>query len=76
MQKRIRQVDTKARTTLFPDFAGCTVMIERVGPEELCVRKVRSLKRKYSLKQLVAGITRKNRHDEIATGKPVGGEAW
>ena len=44
MQKRIRQVDTKARTTLFPDFAGCTVMIERVGPEELCVRKVRSLK--------------------------------
>ena len=76
MEKRTRQVDAKARTTLFRDFAGTTVVIERVSSEELRVRKVRSKKRKYSLRQLVAGITRKNRHDEITTGQPVGGEVW
>ncbi|MBI2806152.1 MAG: hypothetical protein HYX68_14315 [Planctomycetes bacterium] len=74
MQKRIRKVDIKARTTLFADFAGCTVTMERVGPEEIHIRKVGRLKRKYSLKQLVAGITKKNRHAEVSTGKPVGGE--
>jgi hypothetical protein len=76
MQRRTRNVDAKARTTLFADFAGCTVTIERVSAEEIRVRKVRRLKRKYSLKSLVAGITNKNRHAEISTGKPVGGEAW
>jgi antitoxin component of MazEF toxin-antitoxin module len=76
MQKRTRQVDAKARATLFADFAGCTVTIERVNAEEICVRKVRSGKRKYSLAQLVKGITKKNRHDEISTGRPVGGEVW
>jgi antitoxin component of MazEF toxin-antitoxin module len=76
MKKRTRKVDAKARTTLFSDFAGCTVTIERVGPEEISVRKVRSRKRKYRLAQLVAGITKKNRHAEIPTGPPVGGEVW
>lgn len=76
MEKRTRQVDAKARATLFQDFAGTTVTIERVNPHELRVRKVRSRKRKYSLQQLVAGITAKNRHAETSTGPPVGGEAW
>ena len=76
MDKRTRQVDAKARTTLFRDFAGATVTIERVSPRELLVRKVRARKRKYTLQQLVAGITARNRHPEIATGPPVGGEAW
>jgi antitoxin component of MazEF toxin-antitoxin module len=76
MEKRTRQVDAKCRTTLFPDFAGCTVTIERVGPDEVRVRKVRAIKRKYSLAQLVAGITKENRHAEIPTGRPVGGEVW
>lgn len=76
MQKRTRQVDAKARATLFADFAGCTVTIERINGEEICVRKVRSAKRKYSLAELVKGITKKNRHAEIPTGPPVGGEVW
>lgn len=76
MQTHTRQVDRKARATLFPDFAGCTVLIERVNAKEIRVRKVRSRKRKYSLAKLVAGITKKNRHEEISTGRPVGGEAW
>jgi antitoxin component of MazEF toxin-antitoxin module len=76
MHKRTRRVDAKARATLFADFAGCTVTIERVNAEEICVRKVRSAKRKYSLAQMVKGITKKNRHTEISTGQPVGGEVW
>lgn len=76
MDKRTRQVDAKARTTLFQDFAGATVTIERVSANELRVRKVRTRKRKYTLRELVAGITPRNRHAEIATGPPVGGEAW
>ena len=76
MEKHMRQVDAKGRTTLFRDFAGATVTIERVSPYELRVRKVRARQKKYSLTQLVAGITAKNRHQEIATGRPVGGEVW
>jgi antitoxin component of MazEF toxin-antitoxin module len=76
MPKRTRLVDAKARATLFADFAGCTVTIERVSAEEICVRKVRWTKRKYSLAELVKGITKKNRHAEVSTGKPVGGEVW
>jgi len=76
MEKRTRHVDAKARATLFRDFAGATVTIERISAQELRVRKLREKKRRYSLKQLVAGITPRNRHPEIATGRPVGGEAW
>lgn len=76
MDKRTRLVDGKARATLFADFAGCTVTIERVNPDEIRVRKKRSRKRKYSLSELVKGITKKNRHKEISTGGPVGGEVW
>ena len=76
METRTRKVDSKARTTLFQDFAGCLVTVERVGPGELRVRKLRRAVRKYSLSQLVAGITKKNRHAEVRTGRPVGGEVW
>lgn len=76
MQKKTRHVDAKARATLYADFAGCTVTIERVSAEEICVRKVRRGKRKYSLAELVKGITKKNRHKEVSTGRPVGGEIW
>ena len=76
MIKRTRQVDSKARATLFADFAGCVDTIERKSATELTVRKVRSGKRKYTLAELVKGITKKNRHAEVLTGRPVGGEVW
>ena len=34
------------------------------------------LRRKLTLDQLLAKVTKKNRHAEIDTGKPVGREAW
>ena len=76
MEKRTRVVDAKGRTTLFPDFARCIVTVERIGVNEVRIRKRRRGARKYSLKQLVSGITRQNRHAEIATGPPRGGEVW
>ena len=76
MEKRTRLVDAKARTTLFPDFAGAKVTIERISANELRVCKVRPRKRTYSLRQLVDGITRKNRHEEVSTGQPVAREVW
>ena len=33
-------------------------------------------KRRYTLDELVAGITEENRHEEIGTGLRVGNEAW
>lgn len=44
-------------------------MIERVGPNELRLRK------KKSLAQLLAGVTPENLHGEWDTGPAVGGEA-
>lgn len=76
MEKRMRQVDAKARATLFPDFAESTVTIERIGPHELRVRKVRARKKRYALTELVGKITAKNRHKEIDTGRAVGAEIW
>ena len=37
---------------------------------------LRSTRRKYSLNELVSGITSKNRHRETVWGKPDGKEVW
>jgi hypothetical protein len=69
-----RKTDRKARLTLPSDFAGCLVTVERRG-EELVIRKARKVvARRYSFKQLMAGVTEKNLHGEVKTGRPVGKE--
>lgn len=47
--------------------------IEVTEDHEIVVRAGRP---KYTLEELVAGITPKNRHRETNTGKPVGKESW
>jgi antitoxin MazE len=37
---------------------------------------LRSTRRRYRLSELVAGITRKNRHQETTWGPPIGEETW
>jgi antitoxin MazE len=37
---------------------------------------VQPARTRYSLEELVGGITSENRHDEIGTGPSVGNEAW
>jgi hypothetical protein len=69
------KTDRMGRLRLPDDFAGCLVSIERRG-DELRIRKVRlEAARRYSFKQLMAGVTKKNIHAEISTGSAIGGEA-
>jgi hypothetical protein len=69
------KTDAKGRLTLPADFANCLVTVERQG-DELLVRKAkRVVARRYSFKQLMAGVTKENIHAEINTGPSVGGEA-
>jgi hypothetical protein len=75
MGARTRKTDEKARLTLPSDFASYTVTVERLG-DELRVRKAKKAAgRRYSFKQLMAGVTAKNIHAEVSTGPAFGGEA-
>jgi antitoxin component of MazEF toxin-antitoxin module len=75
MKTIIRKTDGKARLTLPSDFASCLVTVERDG-DELRVRKARKVvTRRYTFKQLMAGVTKENIHTEIKTGPPRGKEA-
>ncbi len=70
-----RKTDCKARVTLPRDFASCLVAIERHG-HELRLRKVQKVvARRYSFKELMAGVTKENIHAEVPTGPAVGREA-
>jgi antitoxin component of MazEF toxin-antitoxin module len=70
-----RKTDGKARLTLPSDFASCLVTIERQG-DELRVRKAQKVvARRYTFRQLMAGVTKENIHAEIKTGPPIGKEA-
>jgi hypothetical protein len=69
-----RKTDEKGRLTLPSDFASCLVTVERVG-EELRVRKAQQVvARRYSFKQLMAGVTARNIHAEVETGPAAGKE--
>ncbi len=63
-----RKADRRARIVLPNDFANQNVVIERIGPNELRLRK------RKSLAELVAGITPENLHGEWDTGPDVGKE--
>ena len=60
-----RKADGRARIVLPDDFANETVVVERVGPNELRLRK------KRTLAQLVAAITPESLHGEWETGRAV-----
>jgi len=70
-----RKTDRKARLILPSDFASCLVTVERAG-DELRVRKAKKVvARRYTFRQLMAGVTKKNIHAEVKTGPARGGEA-
>ena len=71
MTPLIRKTDQKGRLKLPSDFASCLVTVERHG-DELRIRKTT---RRYTFKQLMAKVTKKNIHAEIHTGRAVGREA-
>lgn len=70
-----RRTDRRGLLTLPSDFASCRVTVERVG-DELRVRKAQQVvARRYSFKQLMAGVTAKDIHAGVETGPAVGREA-
>ena len=51
-------------------------MSVRDGKLVMEVTKPKRRKRRFTLDELVAGITPENRHEEIDWGPPVGNEVW
>ena len=57
--------------------AGKAASMEvRDGKLVVELAKPRRRPRRYTLEQLVAGITQENRHSELEWGPPIGNEAW
>jgi antitoxin component of MazEF toxin-antitoxin module len=74
MKVLTRTTDEKGRVVLPDGFESCTVELIVEG-EEVRIRKVRpARKRKYRLRDPLAGITPDNLHPEWGTGPPVGKE--
>jgi hypothetical protein len=75
METITQKTDRQGRVVLPSDFASCLVTIERDG-NELRIRKApKALPRRYSFKELMAGVTKENIHAEVKSGPAVGGEA-
>lgn len=73
-----RKADKKGRVLLFPDFASQLVLVERIGDNEVRLKKARAVprRRKYTLEQLLAMATPENAHPEVDWGGPAGNEPW
>jgi antitoxin component of MazEF toxin-antitoxin module len=73
-----RKADKKGRVLLFPDFAGQLLLVERVGDDEVRLKKAKAVPRtrKYTLAQLLEGVAPENIHGEVDFGRPVGKEVW
>jgi antitoxin component of MazEF toxin-antitoxin module len=77
MAQLTRKADKKGRVLLFPDFADQLLIVERVGDDEVRLKRAKAVpRRKYTLAQLLAGVTPENVHAEVDFGRPVGKEAW
>jgi hypothetical protein len=69
-----RRTDRKGRVTLPSSFAGCLVVLDVRGDEVRIRKAKRVTPRRYSFKELMAGVTPDNIHAEVETGPPVGRE--
>lgn len=75
VQPLLQQTDDNARLVLPQDFASCLVAVERHG-DEIRIRKMGLVERKrYSFKEMMAGVTQENIHAEVNSGPAVGEEA-
>jgi hypothetical protein len=70
-----RKTDDKGRLTLGGEFANTYFIVERIGNDELRIRRAQIVPQKYTLEELLATITPGQTHDEILTGPRVEGEA-
>lgn len=70
-----RRTDRQARLTLPDDFANTQVIVERIGDQELRIRKANVRPKMFNLSDLLSRVTDENRHAEVSTGPAVGREA-
>jgi antitoxin component of MazEF toxin-antitoxin module len=73
-----RKADKNGRVLLFPDFAGQELILERVGEDEVRLKRAKSARkrRKYTLSELLAQVTPESIYPEVDFGRPQGKEAW
>jgi antitoxin component of MazEF toxin-antitoxin module len=76
MKRITRKVDAKGRVTLFGDFAGQQVIVERIGEDEIRLKRVKGRAKKYTLAQLLSGVTPAMIPPEVDFGNPQGSEVW
>jgi antitoxin component of MazEF toxin-antitoxin module len=75
MSTEVRRSDKKGRVVLPVDFAASVLIIERVSDMELRIRKGQTVrKRKYTLEQLLEGVTPENKHAPVDWGPAIGKE--
>ena len=74
MSTVLRTADQMGRVTLFDDFANHRVIIERIGEDEIRLRKAEAVPKKITLDELLAGITDENMQEKVDFGPPVGRE--
>ena len=74
MKATTRKADSKGRVTLYADFSNHVLVMERVGEDEVRIRKAKPGGKPPSLRELLKGITEKNIHAEVDFGPPVGKE--
>jgi antitoxin component of MazEF toxin-antitoxin module len=73
-----RKADKNGRVLLFPDFAGQLLIVERISEDEIRLKKATPprKRRKYTLAQLLEGVTPENIHAEVDFGRREGKEVW
>jgi hypothetical protein len=73
-----RKADKNGRVRLCPDFAGQFLILERLGEDELRLKRAKSVRRrrKYTLAELLERLTPETIHPEVDFGRPEGKEAW
>jgi antitoxin component of MazEF toxin-antitoxin module len=71
-----RKADKNGRVLLFPDFAGQELILERVGEDEVRLKRAKPARRrrKYTLAELLAQVTPESIHPEVDFGHPQGKE--
>ncbi len=75
MSTEVRRSDNKGRVILPADFAGTVLIIDRISDTELRIKKGQTVrKRKYTLAELLEGVTEENKHPAVDWGPPVGKE--
>jgi hypothetical protein len=72
--KTTRKTDSKGRVTLYPDFGNHLVIVERIGEDEVRIRKATAVPKRKAARELIDAINEDNLHSEIDFGPPVGKE--